>query len=106
MIIDLQVRYSVGSRFFENTLLPTKIKEKYNDKRRTCKIEVVGNDYRADNSYRKNGVGDTLIKQIDEQLESRELIKISVLKNARFISQRNRRGTRCIKQIASSSSFR
>ncbi len=29
----------------------------------------------------KNGVGDTLIKQIDEQLESRELIKISVLKN-------------------------
>ena len=28
----------------------------------------------------KNGVGDTLIKQIDEQLESRELIKISVLK--------------------------
>lgn len=30
----------------------------------------------------KNGVGDTLIKQIDEQLESRELIKISVLKNA------------------------
>ncbi len=32
----------------------------------------------------KNGVGDTLIKQIDEQLESRELIKISVLKNADF----------------------
>ena len=30
----------------------------------------------------KNGVGDTLIKQIDEQLESRELLKISVLKNA------------------------
>lgn len=32
----------------------------------------------------KNGVGDTLIKQIDEQLESRELIKVSVLKNADF----------------------
>ncbi|MDE5616305.1 MAG: ribosome assembly RNA-binding protein YhbY [Clostridia bacterium] len=32
----------------------------------------------------KNGVSDTLIKQIDEQLESRELIKISVLKNADF----------------------
>lgn len=32
----------------------------------------------------KNGVGDTLIKQIDDQLESRELIKISVLKNADF----------------------
>ena len=30
----------------------------------------------------KNGISDTLIKQVDEQLESRELIKIAVLKNA------------------------
>ena len=32
----------------------------------------------------KNGVGDALLKQIDEQLESRELIKIAVLRNADF----------------------
>ncbi|MDE6472046.1 MAG: ribosome assembly RNA-binding protein YhbY [Clostridia bacterium] len=32
----------------------------------------------------KNGISETLIKQIDEQLESRELIKIAVLKNAEF----------------------
>lgn len=30
----------------------------------------------------KNGISDTLIRQVDEQLESRELIKIAVLKNA------------------------
>lgn len=29
----------------------------------------------------KNGISDTLIRQVDEQLESRELIKIAVLKN-------------------------
>ena len=32
----------------------------------------------------KNGIGETLIKQIDEQLESRELIKVAVLQNAEF----------------------
>ena len=32
----------------------------------------------------KNGVGDTLLKQIDEQLDTRELIKIAVLRNADF----------------------
>ena len=32
----------------------------------------------------KNGISDMLIKQIDEQLESRELIKIAVLQNAEF----------------------
>ena len=32
----------------------------------------------------KNGISETLIKQIDEQLESRELIKIAVLQNAEF----------------------
>ncbi|MDE5991353.1 MAG: ribosome assembly RNA-binding protein YhbY [Clostridia bacterium] len=32
----------------------------------------------------KNGVGDALIKQIDEQLDTRELIKIAVLRNADF----------------------
>ncbi len=32
----------------------------------------------------KNGISDMLIKQIDEQLESRELIKVAVLKNAEF----------------------
>ena len=32
----------------------------------------------------KNGISDMLIKQIDEQLESRELIKIAVLQNADF----------------------
>ena len=31
-----------------------------------------------------NGISDMLIKQIDEQLESRELIKVAVLKNAEF----------------------
>ena len=30
----------------------------------------------------KNGVNDMLVKQIDEQLECRELVKISVLKNS------------------------
>ena len=30
----------------------------------------------------KNGIIDTLIKQIDEQLEARELIKVSVLQNS------------------------
>lgn len=30
----------------------------------------------------KNGIGDTLIKQVDEQLQCHELIKIAVLKNA------------------------
>lgn len=30
----------------------------------------------------KNGIGETLIKQVDEQLQSHELIKIAVLKNA------------------------
>ena len=30
----------------------------------------------------KNGIIDTLIKQVDEQLEARELIKITVLQNA------------------------
>lgn len=32
----------------------------------------------------KNGITDTLIKQIDEQLSAHELVKISVLKNADF----------------------
>ena len=32
----------------------------------------------------KNGISETLIKQIDEQLESRELIKIAVLQNSEF----------------------
>ena len=32
----------------------------------------------------KNGISDMLIKQIDEQLESRELIKVAVLKNEEF----------------------
>ena len=32
----------------------------------------------------KNGIGETLVKQIDEQLESRELIKIAVLQNCEF----------------------
>ena len=32
----------------------------------------------------KNGVSDMLIKQIDEQLDARELIKIAVLRNADF----------------------
>ena len=32
----------------------------------------------------KNGISETLIKQMDEQLESRELIKIAVLQNAEF----------------------
>ncbi len=30
----------------------------------------------------KNGISDTLIKQIDDQLEAREMIKVSVLQNA------------------------
>ena len=30
----------------------------------------------------KNGIIDTLIKQIDEQLEARELIKVTVLQNS------------------------
>lgn len=30
----------------------------------------------------KNGVNDMLIKQVEEQLECRELVKISVLKNS------------------------
>ena len=30
----------------------------------------------------KNGVTDTLIKQIDDQLEAREMIKVSVLQNS------------------------
>ncbi len=30
----------------------------------------------------KNGISDTLIKQVDEQLETRELVKIAVLRNA------------------------
>lgn len=30
----------------------------------------------------KNGITDTLIKQIDDQLEAREMIKVSVLQNA------------------------
>jgi RNA-binding protein len=30
----------------------------------------------------KNGVGDNFIKQIDEALEARELIKVNVLKNS------------------------
>ena len=29
----------------------------------------------------KNGIGDNLIKQLDEALEARELIKVSVLKS-------------------------
>lgn len=32
----------------------------------------------------KNGINDNVIKQIDEVLEARELIKIKVLKNADF----------------------
>lgn len=32
----------------------------------------------------KNGIGDALLKQLDEQLETRELIKIAVLRNADF----------------------
>ena len=32
----------------------------------------------------KNGISETLIKQIDEQLESRELIKVAVLQNSEF----------------------
>ena len=32
----------------------------------------------------KNGIGDALLKQIDEQLETRELIKVAVLRNADF----------------------
>ncbi|MGN0771098.1 MAG: ribosome assembly RNA-binding protein YhbY [Christensenellales bacterium] len=32
----------------------------------------------------KNGITDTLIQEIDEQLEAKELIKINVLKNADF----------------------
>ena len=35
----------------------------------------------------KNGISETLIRQIDEQLESRELIKVSVLKNADFTAR-------------------
>ena len=30
----------------------------------------------------KNGITDTLLKQIDEQLEAREMIKVSVLQNS------------------------
>ena len=30
----------------------------------------------------KNGITDTLIQQIDDQLEAREMIKVSVLQNA------------------------
>ena len=30
----------------------------------------------------KNGISDTLIKQIDDQLEARELIKVTVLQNS------------------------
>ena len=30
----------------------------------------------------KNGITDTLLKQIDDQLEAREMIKVSVLQNA------------------------
>lgn len=30
----------------------------------------------------KNGINDMLVKQVDEQLECRELVKISVLKNS------------------------
>lgn len=30
----------------------------------------------------KNGINDMLIRQVDEQLECRELVKISVLKNS------------------------
>lgn len=32
----------------------------------------------------KNGISDTLLKQIDEQLDARELIKVAVLRNADF----------------------
>ena len=32
----------------------------------------------------KNGITDTLLKQIDEQLTARELIKVAVLRNADF----------------------
>ena len=32
----------------------------------------------------KNGIGDALLKQLDEQLETRELIKVAVLRNADF----------------------
>ena len=37
----------------------------------------------------KNGISETLIKQIDEQLESRELIKIAVLQNSEFSAKDN-----------------
>ena len=35
----------------------------------------------------KGGIGDALIKQVDDALEARELIKISVLENAQTTSR-------------------
>lgn len=35
----------------------------------------------------KNGINDNLLKQIDEQLEAHELIKIAVLQNADFTAK-------------------
>ncbi|MDE6189240.1 MAG: ribosome assembly RNA-binding protein YhbY [Clostridia bacterium] len=35
----------------------------------------------------KNGITDTLLKQIDEQLTARELIKVAVLRNAEYAAK-------------------
>lgn len=47
-----------------------------------AKLRGIAMNIQPSTQIGKNGISDTLIKQIDEQLESRELIKISVLKNA------------------------
>lgn len=35
----------------------------------------------------KNGISDTLLRQVDEQLDCRELVKISVLKNVDAVKE-------------------
>lgn len=47
-----------------------------------AKLRSIAMNVQPSTQVGKNGISDTLIRQIDEQLQSRELVKIAVLKNA------------------------
>ena len=47
-----------------------------------AKLRSIAMNVQPSTQVGKNGISDTLIRQVDEQLQSRELVKIAVLKNA------------------------
>src|SRR5690625_3252810 len=62
-------------------------------------LRALGNDEQVIVQIGKGGITDTVVQQVDDALEARELIKIRVLRNS-FVSLREATETLCEKTDA------